>query len=85
MGKTFRPFSNGTEFMVWCGNNCEQCKKANMKATEREDTCPMEYDIAIAAVSDGLIPIESAERIGYKTKPYTHLLDCKEKQATEQA
>jgi hypothetical protein len=83
MGKTFRPFSNAIEFMVWSENNCEHCKKANMEATEREDTCPMEYDITIAAINDGLIPIESAERIGFKTEPYTHLLECKEKQATE--
>jgi len=85
MEKTLRPFSTGTEFMIWSVNNCEQCKKANMKATDREDTCPMEYDMSIASISDGLIPLESAEKIGYKTKPYTHLLGCKEKQAREQA
>lgn len=75
----FRPFSNGTEFMFWHDNNCAVCKKANIEATEREDTCPMEWDIALALVSDGLIPLESAERIGYKTEPYNHLLNCKEK------
>jgi hypothetical protein len=80
MEKTIRPFSSGTEFMAWYVDNCEQCKKANFTATERENTCPMEYDIALASVGDGLIPLESAERIGLKTEPYTHLLDCKEKE-----
>lgn len=54
-----------------------------MEATERDNTCPMEYDIAMASVCDGLIPIESAERIGYESNPYAHLLGCKEKQIRE--
>jgi hypothetical protein len=72
------PFSNGTEFMVWRDENCDRCKKANLEAVERDKTCPMEYDTSFASVTDGLIPKESAERIGYKTEPYFHLTKCKE-------
>jgi len=59
MEKTFRPFSNGSEFMIWSENNCEQCVKANMDTAERENTCPMEFDIAMALVMDGSIPLSS--------------------------
>ena len=78
MNDKMRPFSNGSEFMCWLGDNCERCKKANFETADRAKTCPMEYDLAFASVTDGLIPKESAERIGLKTEPYIHLTDCKE-------
>ena len=78
MNDKIRPFSNGTEFMIWRDKNCDRCEKANTETADRTKTCPMEYDIALASVTDGSIPKESAERVGCNYEPYFHLTDCKE-------
>ena len=78
MKEKIRPFSKGSDFMFWSLDNCHKCEKANFETDDRTKTCPMEYDLAFASVTDGLIPKESAERIGLKTEPYIHLTDCKE-------
>lgn len=65
--KTITPFSNGTEFMIWHNNNCSQCKKYENKSTIRSRAgCKYAFDIELACVSDGEIPLKSAQMIGYK-------------------
>lgn len=74
--KRIQPFSRGTEFMVWYETNCAKCTKANFKATERDKTCPMEYDVSLGSVTDGEIPISSFNRISPIDKPCREKISC---------
>lgn len=81
MLKKVRPFKKGSQFMFWYEINCGECSKANPETDNRSKTCPMEYDLALASVTDGVIPIDSAERIGIDEKYDTQVslcLKCKE-------
>lgn len=71
-----KPFSNGTEFMAWYENNCAKCTKSNFEATERDKTCPMEYDVSFASVTDGEIPISSFNRISPIEEPCREKISC---------
>lgn len=74
--ETFRPFSNGSEAMVWYVDNCERCSKAyfpkdgeypsdkTMKqycSSGRE--CKLKYAIDFGFVT-GEIPLDIAKQIG---------------------
>ena len=37
VSKMVKPFSNGTEFMVWNDQNCCRCKKYETESTKEED------------------------------------------------
>ena len=72
-----QPFGRLTEFMQWHENNCAKCLKYENESTERSRAkCKMAFDLDFATVSDGTIPIRTANRIGY------HLMslhqECKE-------
>ena len=50
-------FSNGTEFMVWEGENCDRCVKAS-RYNENTDTytkfrCKVQEEIIMACLDDG--------------------------------
>lgn len=55
--KKYPLFSNGTEFMLWQGRNCEQCVKA-VFYNEKKDfypkyRCAIQRDIEEACIGDG--------------------------------
>ena len=52
-----RPFANGTQYMDWLEANCRQCRKYNKN-------CCLEFELAMASGTDGLIEPEIAKRIG---------------------
>ena len=49
-------FSNGTEYEIWRGWNCDECTKSW--------ECPIEDAIIFASGGDGLISREIAVRMG---------------------
>ena len=56
--KRFPLFSNGTEFMLWQGRNCDRCIKA-VFYNEKKNTCPnykcrIQEHIEIACIEDGM-------------------------------
>ena len=59
------PFSNGTEFMDWMGENCEQCVKCDPEDSTGDSTCSMEYELA-KSIMTGKISLDSCEKIGWK-------------------
>ena len=59
--KKITPFSCGTEFMAWQTENCHECKKYNENIKK---TCRFEYELGIACLSDGLIKVSTAKKIG---------------------
>lgn len=58
------PFTNGSDFMYWRSFNCDICKKGKIRTANKEECCPMEYELSLACVGDGTIPIKDAKRIG---------------------
>jgi len=55
----FSPFSNGFEFQMWMGNNCERgeggCRNYNPKASSSRHGCPIECALALASCTEGKI------------------------------
>ena len=56
--KKFPLFSNGTEFMLWQGRNCDRCIKA-VFYNEKKDIypkykCRVQEHIDIACITDGM-------------------------------
>ena len=76
--KKFRPFSNGTEMMIWLDLNCDRCKKLEPQTADLKTTgCKGEYYIALGAATDGTIPDEIAEWIGKDKNGYELKAICK--------
>lgn len=68
------PFSNGTQFMAWKRQNCDQCDQYEAVSTERSKSkCRYAYDLDFAQGS-GEIPISTINYFGY-AKDY-HLANC---------
>ena len=64
--KKIKPFSNGTSFMIWHDNNCATCNKYENTSTSRSNAkCKYAFDLDLATVSDGEIPLNTAKWIGY--------------------
>lgn len=65
----FRPFSNGTEHLIWEDCNCKRgeggCRNYKPNATSSRHGCPIEVAIAKAACSDGTIPASIGLRGGF--------------------
>lgn len=77
--KKIRPFSNGTDFMIWHNNNCADCNKYESESTDRNKAgCKYAFDIDISVI-DGEISEKTANWIGYKNNA---LKDCKMKNIT---
>jgi len=65
--KRITPFSNGTDYMIWNNMNCSECNMYESESTERKNAkCKKAFDIDLALVTDGKIPLKTAELIGYK-------------------
>ena len=59
------PFSNGTEFMVWHANNCEQCANYESESEDRTKAkCKLAWDIDFSTIT-GVVPLKTAKKIGY--------------------
>lgn len=65
----FRPFSNGEEFRMWLGGNCQRghrgCRHYNPDAESSRHGCPIEVALAKASIFDGTIPAKTALRGGF--------------------
>ncbi len=64
-----KPFSNGTEAMIWHEQNCDQCKLyENQSTDENEAGCKLAFNIDVGFIS-GEIRLEIAKEIGCKYDP----------------
>jgi hypothetical protein len=65
----YRPFSNGTEHMMWLESNCGRgekgCRKYKPMAPSSKTGCPIEVAVALGGCDTGLIPIRIAVRGGF--------------------
>lgn len=65
----YRPFSNGTEFLMWQDSNCHRgekgCRNYRPNATSSRDGCPIEVAIALGHCTDGTIPARIGLRGGF--------------------
>jgi len=62
-----KPFSNGTEFMIFREMNCYKCKKDYNELTMPSGfnhLCDIEQALSRAYVGDGLITVDIAKRMG---------------------
>lgn len=73
-----RVFSCGSEYLDWQDRNCHRCVKDYVPETEAAP-CELENAIAGAAVGDGTIPDELAERL--KVGIYGPARECPEREA----
>jgi hypothetical protein len=68
-GDRYRPFSNGTEHMMWLDSNCLRgergCRKYNPEAESSRHGCAIECAIALGGCLDGDIPASIALRGGF--------------------
>lgn len=63
----FAPFSNGHEFRMFLGRNCQHgqgCRSYNPNAGTSRDGCPMEVALSVAACFDGEIKAKHGLRCG---------------------
>lgn len=63
-----RPFSNGTEFMVFEESNCGRCWKSKPKNEKISSAshCDLLEGLTLAMFMDGTISTDHAARIGFK-------------------
>jgi hypothetical protein len=86
--KEFRPFSNGTEYMIWDDENCSRCVKAfrpkeGMWPSEKTlkqyvsigKYCKLQYDLDMATIT-GTIPMATAQQIGLHEQGYGLKSQC---------
>ena len=68
------PFSNGTQFMDWKHQNCDQCEQYESISNERSKAkCKYAFDLDFAQDS-GEIPISTINYFGYAK--YYNLANC---------
>lgn len=65
----YRPFSNGTEHLVWLERNCQRgekgCRKYRPNASSSRDGCPIEVATALGYIGDGGVKAKIALRAGW--------------------
>lgn len=60
-----RPFSNGTEFLLWKEENCDGCIRYENKSTKASNAkCNLAFYLDLGSATDGMIPSDVALRIG---------------------
>lgn len=82
--KNVRPFSCGTQDIDWQDRNCCRCARLPDGFWEQywkmESGCEIFDALSFAAVDDGTITEEIAERMGYVGgPPFDYTWDCKER------
>lgn len=75
--KSKRLFSNSTEYAAWIDINCCECEKYNPESTLIEETCDIEFQMAMAYLDDGTMDQHYVDRIGGFIGLF--LSNCKEK------
>lgn len=56
---SYRPFSNGTEFMDWISSNCDRCTKGPaIGHCGPNEKCDIENAFALASIAGGTIKDE---------------------------
>ena len=64
------PFSNGSEFMDWHCRNCDQCiNYENESKRESDAKCKLAFNIDMASVLGGTVPLWVAREIGCDYNP----------------
>ena len=59
-----RPFSNGSEYMMWNDANCCRCKKYECEsATEEEAGCRLAFNLDLGCIT-GDVPEDVCNEIG---------------------
>src|SRR5690554_1419579 len=64
---TFRPFSNGHEFLMWLENNCGRgkgCRNYRPNACTSRDGCAIEVALSLGSVTDGQVKAKHGLRGG---------------------
>lgn len=68
------PFSNGTEYMIWEGRNCDRCiKDSHLKADEKSYTkikCAIQRDIFTRMIGNEPISERTIEICSMRDCPY---------------
>ena len=75
----YRPFSNGTEYMIWFDHNCDECVKYD-DDYDNPPKCPIARAISWGACSDGSIPDAIVERVKWDPEQQLHFPSCPEKE-----
>ena len=69
LSERYRPFSNGTEHLMWLESNCcrgsKGCRKYRPEASSSRHGCPIEVAVALGSARDGTIPARIALRGGW--------------------
>lgn len=78
MSKRIRPFSNGTEYAMWIGKNCDHCAKYDPERPFDETVCEIDQALVVAYFEDGTVSEEIWERMGQKSGRCTEFEPMKE-------
>lgn len=82
-----KPFSTGTECLIWRGNNCDECQNnydwEGSPDEGRNNKCKAEEALAMALIGDGLITKEVADFIGLQKSGHTWLCPNKSPMANK--
>lgn len=68
------PFSNGTDFMLWEGRNCELCNISACNNDSNNFKCHIDEALTIAYLDDGMISKTISDKIGFRKDGF--LNDC---------
>lgn len=75
MRERCRPFDTGTQFADWKARNCARCKK---RYRDEQWHCDIEDNLDYACLTNGLIDVKIAKRMGYQDNAYNW--DCLERE-----
>ncbi len=81
------PFHCGSQSMDWENRNCRRCKKIDWDLVESGKNwvgqCEVFDSVSLAAVLDGKIPVDIAERMGMTDDCTVYTWDCPERDTIE--
>jgi len=60
---TVRPFDSGSQYVDWQCRNCFKCAKYDPDQAD-PDRCRIDFEIGMAYIGDGQVPLEIAQRMG---------------------
>lgn len=78
-----RPFHSGSQFADWQASNCGRCKREENADRNKPPTCPILYALSLACIGSGYVPLEIAERAGWKQGEWPYTWPCTEVEWTE--
>jgi hypothetical protein len=74
---TQHPFSTGSQFADWLDRNCERCVKYEPEGAA--GACSIDAALLTAQITDGSVPDEIAERLGYEPDKNYYTWYCPER------